>query len=874
MRVFMRRLILGLLPALFIVAPLPLRAQGADGDHVAAELKRMQIRMMREGAMREMREARERRAQLKREALRDRTMTPAARRAIARGEGRRPVSFEPPDPAATATTSATTAGQAMPASLQALATNHIANNRATDTPGSGSGQCEVSIAAFGTHLVAAWNDGQGFISGQSTQGFAYSNDNGVTWIDGGTPPTTTLVPDWTSDPVVVVNEKTGAFYFSALFDSTTLTNGIAVVKGTFTGGTFSWGTPRRVISGPSATVVFDKEWMAVDSLTGNLYTTYTKFTTSGDEIDFARNTTDNAGAWAAPIKLSSTADNGLVQGSRVSIGPAGEVWTVWNAINLNSPFSDFMRVKKAPAGGTVFGAEVTAASVFSNYGTGAPGFNRGTGYTFPGIAVDRGSGPHRGRVYLTWNESINFYNDNFAVPTLANQISETDNAPTNDIPANADAFTVGKNLVGTISTTSDLDYWSFTGTQGQTIIAYLDTVYTTTLDCSFRLFCSDQATRLAYSESGFGGFDNASALIVFTLPQTGTYYLRVASTTDNPAVHPLGTGTYRIKTIFNGPITERARDHRDIFVTSSDNGTTWTTPVRVNGDPPHLDDWLPEVAVAPNGDVFCQWYDWRDAPAAACNGGSMIYLSRSTDGGATWPDGSPVTDQVTMWTNVNTNIIPNQGDYTSLFVNANAAYSMWSDGRNGDPDAFMAPVNLGFTPVAMSLVSTLADPDRVRITWYTGAGAGAIGTVYRRSGDETWTALEDVLADGSGEMTFEDRAVTPGTSYTYRLGLHDASGETFSDEVTIDVPLRLAFGLRAVGANPAQRVEVEYSLPEAGAASVELIDVAGRRIDEKTVTGPGAATVELGGRTLPAGVYLVRLTHAGRSATTRVAVIR
>ncbi|MBI3539615.1 MAG: pre-peptidase C-terminal domain-containing protein, partial [Candidatus Eisenbacteria bacterium] len=653
------------------------------------------------------------------------------------------------------------------------------------------------------------------------------------------------------------------------------TNGIAVVRGAFSGGVLSWGAPNLVISGSDNTVVYDKEWMAADSLSGTLYLTFTKFTSASDEIDFCRNTTDNVGAWTAPIKLSSTTDNGLVQGSRVAVGPTGDVWTTWNAIgNPLTDIYDYMRVRRSTTNGASFGAEATGAQqILSNFGSGAPGFNRGTGFTFPGMAVDRGTGPHRGRVYLTWNESINFYDDNFGSLIAGNAVNEIE---TNDTPATATAFTMGKNLFGGMSTANDFDYWKFNGTQGQTIICELDSVYTTTLDASFRLFCSDGSTRLAYSESGFGGDNISQSLIVFTLPSTGTYYLRVASTTNDP-LKPPGTGGYRIRTTLDTPSAgERARDHRDIFVTTSDNGTAWTTPVRVNGDVGHLDDWLPEVAVAPNGNAYCQWYDWRDASAPICGGASMTYLARSTDGGATWTDGSPVSSAVTNWTTTSANIAPNQGDYTALFANTNAVYSIWSDGRNGDPDAYMAAVNLSFTAVQVSLAATDVTPDRVRITWASSGGAGVVGTVYRRGGSDAWTVLGDVTSDGSGMLSYEDRAVTPGTRYVYRIGIHDPSGEILSGEVTIDVPLALAFGVRSVGANPSPgSVRVACSLPDAGTATLELIDVAGRRVDQQTLTGPGAPEVELAqGRSLAPGVYLVRLTHAGRSATTRVAVIR
>src|SRR5262245_33059179 len=90
-----------------------------------------------------------------------------------------------------------------------------ANVRAHDPTGEPGGavQSEVSIASYGDHVVAAWNDGIGVYNSPETdtQGYAYSVDGGVTWIDGGVPPNTNI-GIWDSDPVVVVNEKTGDFY--------------------------------------------------------------------------------------------------------------------------------------------------------------------------------------------------------------------------------------------------------------------------------------------------------------------------------------------------------------------------------------------------------------------------------------------------------------------------------------------------------------------------------------------------------------------------------------------------------------------------------------------------------------------------------------
>ena len=750
-----------------------------------------------------------------------------------------------------------------------IGTERIVNDRSADNPA--SGQCEVSVAAFGHDLVAVWNDGEGFETKSSTVGFGYSTDDGLTWVDGGSPPVTGGVRVWTSDPVVTVNEKTGAFYFSALCDPSVFTNGIGVVKGTFSGGRFAWGSPRVAVSAPNTSAIYDKEWLAADSLSGRLFLTYSRFTVvrgvvTNNRIELVRNTSDNVLPWAAPVQLSSLPDAGRVQGPRVVVGPAGEVWAAWNAIGKQD--LDFMRVRRGTRGGTFWEDEVAAASIFSNFGSGGPGFNRGLGFSFPGLAVDRGVGNSRGRVYLSWNESLNFYDDPLAVTATVGE------GEPNGTPATAVPFAIGNTLIGEDSSVSDLDYWSFSGTQGQTVICELDSLYTTTLDASFRLFCSDGTTRLAYSETGTGGFDNASGIIVFTLPATGTYYLRVASLAPDE-VNPPGTGGYRIRTGLDTPGTERARDHRDVFVTYSDDGTDWANPVRVNREAPLYDDWLPEVAVASNGSVFVSWYDWRDAGPTRCGGLSLIYLARSNDHGASWLDGAPLSNAPSDWSAGTSNIAPNQGDYTSLFANQNGLYACWSDGRNLDPDVFMAGL-----PVAgqASLTAVHAQPGLARITWRTVYAPISTATVYRRTEPQAWAPLGTISPDAGGQLVFEDRSVVAGTRYQYRLGVPEGAGESFSDEVTVEVPLSngQALAIHGVRPNPADReIWVSFTLPDATSATLQLMDVTGRRVAEREVAGAGAQLLELAaGAYLPSGIYLVRLVQGGRHAAARIAIVR
>lgn len=72
-----------------------------------------------------------------------------------------------------------------------------------------------------------------------------------------------------------------------------------------------------------------------------------------------------------------------------------------------------------------------------------------------------------------------------------------------------------------------------------------------------------------------------------------------------------------------------------MFTRSTDDGQTFTAPVRINDDPNPQNDWhwFGTLAVAPNGRIDVVWYDTR-------NGGnhinSQLFYSWSTDGGLTW----------------------------------------------------------------------------------------------------------------------------------------------------------------------------------------------------------------------------------------------
>jgi galactose oxidase-like protein len=136
-------------------------------------------------------------------------------------------------------------------------------------------------------------------------------------------------------------------------------------------------------------------------------------------------------------------------------------------------------------------------------------------------------------------------------------------------------------------------------------------------------------------------------------------------------------------------------------------------------------------------------------------------------------------------------------------------------------------------------------------------GLWAHGSVYDPSGDRMIVCSG--LTGSYGSLL----------AVTWELQFHGSVGVT-------PAPSRLSL---LIGARPnpsARAMEVSFTLPSAGAARIEVIDAAGRRIVSREVGsfGPGTHFIRLeGGSGIRPGIYFLRLTQGGRTASARVAVI-
>jgi hypothetical protein len=112
-----------------------------------------------------------------------------------------------------------------------------------------------------------------------------------------------------------------------------------------------------------------------------------------------------------------------------------------------------------------------------------------------------------------------------------------------------------------------------------------------------------------------------------------------------------------------------------MFARSTDDGATFSAPVKVNDDPinPSKWHWFGTFSVAPNGRLDAVWYDTRNA---ANNTDSQLFYSFSTDAGVTWSPNVAVSNAFNPFEGY-----PNQskiGDYITIVsdeTGGNVAYS-------------------------------------------------------------------------------------------------------------------------------------------------------------------------------------------------------
>ncbi len=256
-----------------------------------------------------------------------------------------------------------------------------------------------------------------------------------------------------------------------------------------------------------------------------------------------------------------------------------------------------------------------------------------------------------------------------------------------------------------------------------------------------------------------------------------------------------------------------SRDESDIaLVKSSDGGSNWSSPVRVNDDQTDTDQFQPSVAVASDGTVGVMWYDRRNDPTN--NVLLDIYMAASKDGGNTFSRNRRVT-------NANWMLVPTpfnfrtayHGDYNQMSAGELGFVLNWADDRSGtDPDIEAAVLSsedalnqpADFVLAARTLSQNVLAGTNARFTiGSSGVGSfdGAI-IVDASPAYPGWRfafSSKSVKAPGDVTLTVETSTLaTPGTYPITVTGSFANVTRTTNLRLTIYNPLELGQVPRAI----------------------------------------------------------------------------
>lgn len=246
-------------------------------------------------------------------------------------------------------------------------------------------------------------------------------------------------------------------------------------------------------------------------------------------------------------------------------------------------------------------------------------------------------------------------------------------------------------------------------------------------------------------------------------------------------------------------------DKADVFmVTSTNNGATWSAPVRVNDDATTTDQFFPTVAVSTNGTKVGIFYYSRQEDAA--NNNLFKYYGRigTVTGGTVSFDPSFAISDVASFPEFGRDNVVNSvymGDYNQAVATPGKFHVVWSDNRDDlsggdtrkDPNVYYEAIPICDVPqvISCNIQSILAN------NTYTGGGSN---TIFLGYGPQSTTLQATVNPNGnytyqwSGNGTLSDNTIanpvfTPTAAGTYNFTLVVTSTDGCASTTTCDITI-------------------------------------------------------------------------------------
>lgn len=228
-------------------------------------------------------------------------------------------------------------------------------------------------------------------------------------------------------------------------------------------------------------------------------------------------------------------------------------------------------------------------------------------------------------------------------------------------------------------------------------------------------------TALGFARSFDGGatFEPAERII------TNIRGIRTSETSKNHRVNSFpsmtvdisGDGTiYAVWANIGVPGVNTGSDIDVYMIKSSDQGDTWSTPIRVNQDPSGQgkEHYFPWITCDPETSALSViFYDDRNVASNKCE----VFCANSFDGGETWED-FRVSDVDFTPAPISGLAGGYMGDYLGISARGGKVYPVWTDNRSGHAMAYVSPfeTNSLARPTELS-ASVTFESGQVDLSW-------------------------------------------------------------------------------------------------------------------------------------------------------------
>jgi len=317
----------------------------------------------------------------------------------------------------------------------------------------------------------------------------------------------------------------------------------------------------------------------------------------------------------------------------------------------------------------------------------------------------------------------------------------------------------------------------------------------------------------------------------------------------------------------------------DIFMAKSTNGgTSWSAPIKVNDDNTARHQFFVWSTIDPStGHLWFVFYDRRITTGSATD----VFAAKSTDGGTTFDNFKISESSFTPTSGVFF------GDYTNIAALNGMIYPIWMR-LQGSLSVWVSIIEDSITiPVELNNFAASVNNRKVSLSWETSSEINNQGfNIERRNIDAVEIEAEWIeigFKEGRGNSTernyyqFEDQPFSDGT-YHYRLKQVDYDGSfEYSNEIEVNLFTVKSFELSQNYPNPFNpTTTISFQLPEATFISLKVFDALGTEVEiiAEGKYPAGVHEVIFDAEKLSSGLYMYRIISGTNELTRKMMVIK